>query len=121
MTVKENNNDEIERFWDKIEADNFHDCWIWTGGLYHSGYGMFNPYHHNAMGVHKYSWITHFGDVPKGKLVLHKCNVRRCVNPYHLYLGDHKDNARDAINAGRIVPGHIGNMYHLDKIYSKVW
>lgn len=33
-------------------------------------------------------------------LVLHTCHNRKCVNPHHLYIGTHKDNARDMINAG---------------------
>ena len=31
-------------------------------------------------------WI---GEVPEGKFVLKKCGRRDCVNPNHMFLGDH--------------------------------
>jgi len=33
--------------------------------------------------------------------VLHKCDVARCVNPAHLYLGTREDNIKDAIDRKR--------------------
>jgi hypothetical protein len=40
-------------------------------------------------------------DIPDGMWVLHHCDNRRCVNPDHLYIGDVKDNSRDAVVRGR--------------------
>lgn len=37
------------------------------------------------------------GEIPQGKLVLHKCGTKKCVNPSHLYAGSHHDNMQDAI------------------------
>lgn len=45
--------------------------------------------------AHRVSWQIHFGPIPKGKLVLHKCDNKRCVNPNHLYLGTQGDNNYD--------------------------
>lgn len=45
--------------------------------------------------AHIVSWILHNGEVPTGLCVLHKCDVRRCVNPEHLYLGTKKQNRKD--------------------------
>ena len=41
------------------------------------------------------SWIIHRGNVPKGMFILHRCDNESCVNPEHLYLGDHGDNMVD--------------------------
>jgi len=40
--------------------------------------------------------------IPKGMLICHKCDNRRCVNPSHLFIGTSKDNFEDAVLKGRI-------------------
>lgn len=75
-------------------------CWIFTGLLLDNGYG------HIKIGgvdwaVHRLSYVLHNGAIDRGMCVLHKCDVRSCVNPKHLYLGTHKDNASDRVVRGR--------------------
>lgn len=74
-------------------------CWLWVGPINKYGYGddRFNE-HRRA---HRQSWIHHYGEIPEGMLVLHKCDVRSCINPDHLFLGTHKDNTQDMIKKGR--------------------
>lgn len=38
-------------------------------------------------------------------LVLHKCDVRHCYNPDHLFLGTYQDNMTDKVNKGRQTKG----------------
>ncbi len=77
-------------------------CWIWTGSLTARGYGYLgNKKNGQPQTAHRHSWKLHCGPIPTGKHVLHKCDVRCCVNPDHLYVGTHKDNMRDRDMRGR--------------------
>lgn len=72
------------------------DCWLFTGRIEKSGYGR-----KGGVSAHRLSYQTFVGKIPKGKFVLHKCDVRNCINPNHLYLGTSKDNMRDCLERGR--------------------
>jgi hypothetical protein len=54
--------------------------------------------------AHRFSWERHFGKIPDGMLICHKCDVRNCFNPDHLFMGDHSDNAQDMWDKGRHPP-----------------
>ena len=41
------------------------------------------------------------GRPPKGAYALHSCHNRSCVNPNHLRWGTARENAQDAVDAGR--------------------
>ena len=51
--------------------------------------------------AHRASWIYHYGSIPDGKQVLHKCDNRLCINPKHLFLGTNLDNIIDCMVKGR--------------------
>ena len=46
--------------------------------------------------------MARYGEIPKGLLVMHKCDTRACCNPDHLQLGTQKDNMADCAAKGRI-------------------
>lgn len=81
-----------ERFFEKIEKKS--DCWLWMGAINSSGYGSMICFG-KAITASRLSWELHFGKIPEGKFICHKCDVRRCVNPEHLFLGDNKINNAD--------------------------
>lgn len=77
-------------------------CWLWTGGTNHIGYGIVG-YHGKAYKAHRLSWTINVGPIPDGLKVLHRCDVRNCVRPDHLFLGTQDDNMKDCATKGRIV------------------
>lgn len=72
------------------------DCWYWYGARNWAGYGIFGN-----KKAHRVSWELFFGKIPEKLLVLHRCDLTCCVNPEHLFLGDHRTNAMDCISKGR--------------------
>lgn len=90
------------RFWSKVKITE--TCWLWTASTKGKGYGQFGDGRINRA-AHRVSWEAVNGPIPKGKMLLHSCDTKRCVNPEHLRLGNAKENARDAIASGRVPSG----------------
>lgn len=87
-----------ERFLETIIKSD--GCWNWPRAKDGCGYGWFRVIDY-MFRAHRVSWVVHFGDIPEGKLVLHKCDNPACVNPSHLFIGDQKINMQDCVNKGR--------------------
>lgn len=73
-------------------------CWLWQRALFANGYGRFGH-----LRAHRAAWEFVNGEITDGLLVLHKCDVRNCINVSHLFLGTQVDNMRDMIKKGRKV------------------
>lgn len=92
-----------ERFMTFVEPIPEAGCWLWTGFIEKGGYGLFRVDRRirHSTRAHRASWELFRGPIPVGLSVLHHCDVRCCVNPYHLFVGTHADNTRDMISKGR--------------------
>lgn len=72
-------------------------CWYFRGTIDELGYGRVA-----GKKAHRQFYEAFNGKIKKGMFVLHKCDVRNCVNPEHLFLGTQLDNMRDCKAKGRI-------------------
>ena len=79
---------------------NIAGCWIWQGEKRPNGYGVVKNCG-ARISVHRLMFLL-WNKVPiGGKLVLHHCDIRDCINPEHIYLGTYTDNNRDTVKRGR--------------------
>ncbi len=80
------------------------ECWIWSAAVYKSGghgFMQVKDPHPTPRLAHRIGWQLTYGEIPDGLQVLHTCDVPRCQNPKHLYLGTPADNMRDKQVRGR--------------------
>lgn len=94
-----------ERFWAKVKRRGPDECWEWQGAKQPFGYGSFRPATKAHIRAHRYAYEEANGPIPKGLVVMHRCDNPPCCNPAHLSLGTMKDNTRDCIAKGRFKPG----------------
>lgn len=80
-------------------------CWEWVGTKIKQGYGHIS-WNGKQTRVHRlsaYLWMNF--DFNKNLEICHKCDNPACFNPEHLFVGTHKDNAKDMINKNRQARG----------------
>lgn len=71
-------------------------CILYTKSLTRDGYGKVG-----SKLAHRVAWEAERGPILGGLSVLHRCDVRNCINVEHLFLGTQQDNIADMIAKGR--------------------
>lgn len=98
----------LDKFWSRVKKMPS-GCWHWTGIQHRNKtthdleYGILQVGPRNNrknIRANRLSWELHYGPIPEGMMVLHKCDNKLCVNPEHLELGDNSKNIQDAWDRG---------------------
>jgi hypothetical protein len=90
-----------DRFKNFVMPEPNSGCWLWMGGENRQGYGQIGNGNGKDVRAHRVSWEIHYGPIPDGLDVLHKCDNPPCVNPQHLFLGTPQDNMDDCCKKKR--------------------
>ena len=71
-------------------------CWLWTG-FTRKGYaeGRDNVTG-KALRIHRLMQAHTYGPIHPDSVACHKCHVRNCINPEHIYMGTPTTNNRDS-------------------------
>jgi hypothetical protein len=101
------------RFWAKVQPDPEAECWLWTAGLYPSGYGQFRVGSvtdgtRRRVSAHRFAYEALVETVKEGLDMDHLCRVRSCCNPKHLEPVTRREN----LLRGETIPSRNAGKTH---------
>lgn len=77
-------------------------CIEFEGKSRANGYGLVNRRGrgHSPQLAHRWAYEQVHGPIPKGKVIMHLCDNRLCINVEHLKMGTQSENLRMAYERG---------------------
>lgn len=75
-------------------------CWNWKFAMSSNGYGV-KGRKGKTMLAHRVVYEVLRNPIPEGMQALHTCDNPRCCNPYHIFIGTNRDNARECVAKSR--------------------
>lgn len=82
------------KIWEHALVAKTKSCWVWGGALTKGGYGKVKI-KGKTLNVHRLAFAQKHAYLPKQ--VCHKCDVRNCLRPSHLFPGDAFLNQQDSV------------------------
>jgi hypothetical protein len=82
----------VDRLWSHVSKTGC--CWLWLGATHGDGYGKLVVGKRYRL-AHQVAYEVTYGPIPTERIVLHRCDVKRCVRPDHLELGTKTQNSID--------------------------
>lgn len=98
-------------FWEKVDRNgpppshlpSLGPCWLWTASKCKiNGYGRVTYKGVRGTNAQRVAYELAYGiKIPPGMLACHRCDVRLCCRPSHIFIGSKGDNNRDRARKGR--------------------
>lgn len=89
-------------------------CWLWTASIATNGYGQWYPSDGVHVPAHRFAKMLAVGrTLGFCEVVMHRCRIKRCVNPAHLEVGTHALNNMHAAAEGHGFIGAANGMARL--------